>query len=149
MRWTSTCQRCHRERVLETRYEQGARALCDDCAARPAPRTVSREPNLPDSVASCSSSSSLSGSSPSFTASRSSSSSSSSSSSLCTADGGGQSDTLDEATELAFVDDLIEAHQRGGDGPLPVTLPPLPDDAPPLARRVASDFAYVLGLRLG
>src|SRR4051794_2533877 len=140
------CDQCKKRRITVSREPDG-RWLCTSCALGPEPNATTSRANFPDSVASSSSSSSLSGSSPSFTASR--SSSSSLSSSLCSPDGDGQSDARDEATELAFVDGLIEAHQRGEAEPLPVTLPPLPDDAPPHARRVASDFAYVLGLRLG
>lgn len=40
-RWTGTCARCHEPRELQTRYQHAARALCDECAARPAkPRTA-------------------------------------------------------------------------------------------------------------
>lgn len=35
-RWSGECTGCHRPAELETRYEHGARALCDPCAAKPA-----------------------------------------------------------------------------------------------------------------
>ena len=34
-RWPGHCYNCGREREIETRYSHGAKALCDDCAARP------------------------------------------------------------------------------------------------------------------
>ncbi len=34
-RWTSTCAGCGREREIETRLTHAAKALCDECAARP------------------------------------------------------------------------------------------------------------------
>jgi hypothetical protein len=48
-RWTSTCARCSRMAELETRYEHGARALCDDCAAQaPTPPRGSPEVDAPE-----------------------------------------------------------------------------------------------------
>ena len=35
MSWTGECYECHRERELETRLDHAAKALCDDCAAKP------------------------------------------------------------------------------------------------------------------
>jgi hypothetical protein len=57
-------------------------------------------------------------------------------------------ENANEDRELGWTDKLIEAHTLELLAPLPVQMPKLPPDAPPLARQVAEDFAYVFGLRL-
>jgi hypothetical protein len=48
-RWIGHCHRCRREdREVQTRYEHGARTLCDDCHARTTPPvTGGLHPTLP------------------------------------------------------------------------------------------------------
>jgi hypothetical protein len=53
-----------------------------------------------------------------------------------------------EADELGWTDELIEGYREGLHQPLAVHLPPLPDDAPPMVRKVYEDFGWILGLRL-
>lgn len=50
--------------------------------------------------------------------------------------------------DLAGLDALLACHELGTLDPLPVRLPQLPEDAPPLAHRVADDMALLFGLRL-
>lgn len=59
-----------------------------------------------------------------------------------------KSSTAADLNELSELDALLICHAEGRLEPLPVELPELPVDAPPLARLVAEDMALLFGLRL-
>jgi hypothetical protein len=116
-RWPGHCPGCDREAEIETRYDLGARALCDDCTARATSARYNSPPSSPKVVPLHPDAWSLKP---------------------------GSTDP-DEGPE---VDGLLGLAAAGEIEPVEVAFRQLPDDAPPVVRRVVEDFALVYGVRL-
>jgi hypothetical protein len=125
-RWSGLCRNCEREAELETRYDIGARALCDPCAAR---LHTAQVVDLENVRASRASTSSVGGSS--------------TDPSSLVVDVEVVVEVGSKPGQSAYFTAFERDAPRFGAKPLGLELP---NDLSPAQRLVAEDVAYVLGV---